>query len=79
MNKKDVEKFLELTKEQPFGIWMRNSNNEEYTFNIEVADEVELLEECLIIGEETKYEDGTIDRYWDIINIADITRMNSNY
>lgn len=79
MNRKDVEKFLELTKDQPFGIWMRNSNNEEYGFDIEVANEVELMEECLIIGEESKHADGKIERYWDIINLADIVRMNSNY
>lgn len=79
MNRNDVKKFLEVVKDDAFGIWMRNGNNEEYTFNIEVSDEIELLEECLIIAEESKHEDGSIDRYWTIVNIDDIVMMSSNY
>lgn len=79
MNRNDVEKFLKLAKDQSFAIWLRNSNDDD-SYNIEVSvDEVEVLEECLIIGEESVHKDGTIDRYWDIINLSDIVRMNSNY
>lgn len=79
MNRKDVEKFLSVVKDQAFGIWLRHNNNEESTYNIEVCGEVELLEEALIVAEKTEGEDGKEDVYWAIINLDDIVEMNCNY
>ncbi len=79
MNRKDVEKFLELVKDQAFGIWLRHNNDENDSWQFEVSEEVELLDESLIIAEQTINEDKTIDKYWCIINLADIVQMNSNY